>query len=56
MEYSHVFEIAFTVNSPHDGENVTATELWVALRDRLRMPHDEILEACGLPVETEEVS
>jgi hypothetical protein len=55
MDYSHVFCIAFTVNSPHEGENVTAAELWDALRERLRMPHDEIIEACGLPVETEEV-
>lgn len=52
--YSHVFEIAFTVNTDHDGEQVTADELWDALRARLTMPYDEIIEACGPPISTEE--
>lgn len=55
-KYSHVFSLAFTVDSNNEGENVTKDELLIGLRRRLagleRNPV-EILEACGLPEETE---
>jgi len=34
-KYSHVFSIAFTVESNHDAESVTGNELRAGLRKRL---------------------
>lgn len=53
-KYSHVFSIAFVVESDHDSVSVAADELWEGLHARLVMPYGEILEACGLPEDTVE--
>jgi hypothetical protein len=54
-KYSHVFSIAFTVQSDAEGETVTADELWAGIHARLVMPYEEIIEACGLPEDTVEL-
>jgi hypothetical protein len=54
-KYSHVFSIAFTVESDADGQSVSADELWAGIHARLVMPYGEILEACGLPEDTVEL-
>jgi hypothetical protein len=47
--YSHVFSIAFAVESDHEAEDVTITELWAGIENRLRdLPYDEIFEAAQL--------
>ncbi len=54
-KYSHVFSIAFTVESDADGQSVSADELWAGIHAQLVMPYGEILEACGLPEDTVEL-
>jgi hypothetical protein len=52
-KFSHLFELGFSVETDNDAEHVTADELWAALRRRLDMRRHEIIEACGLPIDTE---
>lgn len=65
--YNHAFDIAFTVETDHKGDEVTAQELWAGLLariaalmaqeispQRLDGQPPEIIEACGLPYDTYE--
>jgi len=58
VAYNHAFRIAFTVVSRNSADQVTADELFAGLDRRLREMtrepgYDEIVEACGLPFETD---
>jgi len=50
-KYNHVFDIAFSVESNNEWENVTADELRAALMNRannlFKSDDAEVLEACG---------
>jgi hypothetical protein len=49
MKYSHVFSIAFTVESDNDPDHIMPNELWYALERRLAdLPFHEIYEAVAL--------
>jgi hypothetical protein len=55
-KFIHCFSIGFSVESDNKGEDVTPDELMEALAKRVRNIKDdgnEILEACGLPDDTE---
>lgn len=56
-KYSHAFQLAFTVESDNEGEDVTNQELLTGLTKRLAdlIECDEIDEACGLPIDTYEM-
>ena len=54
-KYDHVFAVNFSLQSNNDGDHVTRNELLTALEKRfhhLLANDDEIIEACGLPLET----
>jgi hypothetical protein len=55
--FSHLYAFAFTVvNRSEDGETTTPGELRAALLARLSALDDgDLLEACGLPMDTYEV-
>jgi hypothetical protein len=54
-KYSHVFSIAFTVETDAGGESVATDELWAGIHAQLVMPYGEIIEACGLLEDTVEL-
>lgn len=56
-KFNHMFALAFTVeNFSPDGEETTAAELRAAIASRLAMiDDDELIEACGMPLDTYEV-
>lgn len=56
--YNHLYSINFTVVSENPAENVTADELRGGLVNRLHTlgVGDEIIEACGEPLDTFEES
>ena len=58
-KYNHAFDIAFSIETDNNGENVTAKELKAGLAKRLAdlLASDdvEIIEACGLPFDTYEI-
>lgn len=55
--YNHAFGLGISVVTTNDGENVTAAELREAIKKRLAdLTNDvDLLEACGLPMDTYEV-
>lgn len=55
-KYNHAFDIAFSIETDNEGENVTADELREGLRKRLDGISDaELIESCGLPWNTYEI-
>jgi hypothetical protein len=55
-KFTHCFSIGFSVETDNKGEDVTPDELMKALYLRifnLEDNNDEVLEACGLPDDTE---
>lgn len=60
-KYNHAVEIAFTIDSDNDGDNVTEEEYIAGLEKRLadlKSRKGEALEACGIydTYENEEVN
>jgi len=50
MKYNHMFDVAFSVVTSNECEDVTADELILALEDRisyLKANPNEIIESCG---------
>ena len=56
--YNHAFTIAFSVETDNDRYHVTKQELLIGLIERfnnlLKEEDDIIVEACGLPYDTED--
>lgn len=53
--YSHLFSIGFSLDTNNAADQVTAAELFAAIHRRiadLERDPQEILEACGVPLET----
>lgn len=53
--YNHAFEIAFSINSDYEGDNVPEEELIQGLEERLKEMKSTpglILEACGAAYDT----
>jgi len=58
-KFNHVFSLVFSLDSDNDGENITETELFDAIENRISIlkkcgSNSEINEAFGLPDETHE--
>ncbi len=55
---NHAYDIAFEVHTEHAADEVTTSELLIALQhriDALRKNGDEVKEACGWPFDTVEI-
>lgn len=56
--FNHAYTIAFSVDTDHEPDRVTADELKAGLArrlaDLLTGPSDEIVEACGAPFDSSE--
>ena len=59
MKYNHAFTIAFSVETEHEADDVTAEELRDAIRKRIddcmNGTDADLIECCGAPFDTYEV-